>query len=352
MSSRKLRIAIDSMGGDYAPSHIVHGAVIAAAEPNVEIQLVGPESTLSTELSKYDISELPITQIHAGDYVIEGESPAFAVYRKMNASINIAMNQIHTGKADVVISAGPTGAVAASAMKTLGLMPGIKRPVLCVPLVGLAPHTILVDGGANIDCKAQHLLSFAVIGSIYAKKLLNVNNPTVALLSVGIEEGKGTKTMKEAYSLLQQNSSLNFVGNIEGYDILAQKANVIVCDGIIGNVLMKFYESLGYYFDKWLRRQIGNVPIASSVVGLLDQIRLFSRLTSNERDGGGLLWGVKGIVHLLHGNSQSKQIVQAVSRSIKFADLDLIAYLDSELTTINTSTVTQPSPENQLQRTI
>ncbi len=333
---RKLRIAIDTMGGDYAPAEIVKGAVGAASEGKAEIVLVGPEAILKRELSKYDTAHLPITQIKAEEVVKEGESPAFAIYHKPNATINIAMELVKSGDVDALLSAGATGAVAVSAMKILGLMPGIDRPVICAPFVGLAPNTVLVDGGANVDCKPHHLLSFAVIGSVYAKKLLDVNDPKIALLSVGVEEGKGTTLIKESYTLLQ-NSGLNFIGNIEGYDILAEKANVIVCDGLIGNVLMKFYERMGHYFARWLRHQVDILPLAGSVMKILDQVRLFNRITRNERDGGALLWGVNGMVHLLHGDSQAKQVTQAIKRTAKLVNLDVVNFLETELSTMKNS---------------
>lgn len=335
-NSKKLRIAIDTMGGDYAPVEIVKGAIEAASKGKTEIVLVGPEIILKKELNKYDIAHLPITVIEAEEVIKEGEAPAFAIYHKPNATINVAMELVKSGAVDAILSAGPTGAVAVSAMKTLGLMPGIDRPVICAPFVGLAPKTVLVDGGANVDCKPHHLLSFAVIGSVYAKKLLNVSEPKVALLSVGVEEGKGTTLIKEAYTLLQ-NSGLNFIGNIEGYDILAQKANVIVCDGVIGNVLMKFYERMGHYFARWLRRQVDILPLAGSVMKILDQVRLFNRITRNERDSGALLWGVNGMVHLLHGDSQAKQITQAIKRTAELVNLDVVNFLETELATMNNS---------------
>jgi len=330
----KIRVAVDTMGGDYAPVEIVKGAVGAASEGKVDIVLVGPEAVLQSELSKYDTSHLPITTVKAEEVVKEGEAPAFAIYHKPNATINVAMELVKSGSVDAIISAGATGAVAVSAMKILGLMQGIGRPVICAPFVGLAPKTVLVDGGANVDCKPHHLLSFAVIGSVYAKKLLNVSDPKVALLSVGVEEGKGTTLIKETYTLLQ-NSGLNFIGNIEGYDILAEKANVIVCDGVIGNVLMKFYERMGHYFARWLRRQVDILPLAGSVMKILDQVRLFNRITRNERDGGALLWGVRGMVHLLHGDSQAKQVSQAIKRTAELVNLDVVNFLETELFKMN-----------------
>ncbi|GAI48220.1 unnamed protein product, partial [marine sediment metagenome] len=152
-------------------------------------------------------------------------------------------------------------------------------------------NTVLVDGGANIDCKPHHLLSFAVIGSVYAKRLLNINQPRVALLSIGQEEGKGNKLIQESYSLLR-DSGLDFIGTIEGNDVLSERANVIVCDGIVGNILMKFYESLGHYIVRWLKGRLGSLPLAGSVKKLLDQMSSFTKMTKDESDGGGLLWGV------------------------------------------------------------
>ena len=337
-NGQKLRIAIDSMGGDYAPEEIVKGAVKAAKAGKTEIVLVGPSAILEKELSKYDTSHLPITKIEAGEVIKEGEAPAYAIYHKPDSTINVAMGLVKSGDVDAILSAGATGAVAVSAMKILGLMPGINRPVICAPFVGLAPNTVLVDGGANVDCKPHHLLSFAVIGSVYAKKLFNVSDPKVALLSVGVEEGKGTALIKETYTLLQK-SGLNFIGNIEGYDILAKKANVIVCDGAIGNVLMKFYERMGHYFARWLRTQVDVIPLAGSVMKILDQVRLFNRITKNERDGGALLWGVKGMVQLLHGNSQAKQITQAIKRTAELVNLDLVNFLENELAVMNSDRI-------------
>jgi len=337
-NGQKIRIAIDCMGGDYAPEQIVKGAVTAAKAGKAEIFLVGPAAIVEKELNKYDTSHLPITIIEAAEVIKEGEAPAFAIYHKPNSTINVAMGLVKSGDVDAILSAGATGAVAVSAMKTLGLMPGINRPVICAPFVGLAPNTVLVDGGANVDCKPHHLLSFGIIGSVYAKKLFNVSKPKVALLSIGVEEGKGTTLIKEAYTLLR-NSGLNFIGNIEGYDILAQKANVIVCDGVIGNVLMKFYERMGHYFARWLRNQVDIIPLAGSVMKIFDQVRLFNRITKKERDSGALLWGVKGMVHLLHGNSQSKQITQAIKRTAELVNLDLVSFLETELSAMNTTNI-------------
>jgi glycerol-3-phosphate acyltransferase PlsX len=314
---------------------------MAARKGDLRIILVGAIDALKRELAKYEVSYLPISCVKADEVVKEGEHPAFAIYRKPNASVAVAIELLKTGEADAVLSAGPTGAASISAIRSLGLMPGIERPALCVPLVGFAPNTVLVDGGANVDCKPHQLLSFAVIGSVYAKRLLNINQPKIALLSIGQEEGKGSKLIQESYSLLR-DSGLDFIGNIEGYDVLSGRANVIVCDGIVGNVLMKFYESIGHYFVGWLRGRLSNLPLGGTVKKLLDQMISFTKITKSESDGGGLLWGVNGVVHLMHGNSRAEQVNKAIARAKQAVETDVIGSLRTDLATIGSkSPVTQ-----------
>jgi len=333
--SKTVRIAVDIMGGDYAPEEIIKGAVTAAGKADVRIILVGPEDILERELDKCHSSHIPVDHVRADEFIKEGERPTLAIRHKHNTSIAVAVNLVRTGKADAIISAGPTGAASVTAIHFLGMMPGIERPALCVPLVGLAPKTVLVDGGANVDCKPHHLLSFAAIGTVYAKKLLDVANPKIALLSIGAEEGKGGRLIQESYPLLQ-NSGLDFIGNIEGSCILSGQANVIVCDGIVGNVLMKFYESIGHYFAKWLTSRLDNLPLVGPVKRLPDQMISFTRITSTESDGGALLWGVNGVVHLLHGNSQAHQVDKAITRAKQAIETDLVGFLKSELDMIQT----------------
>jgi len=328
-----VRVAVDIMGGDHAPEEIIKGAVIAAAKGDVEIILVGPVDILKGELAKYEVSYLPISCVKADEAVKEGEHPAFAIRRKPNASVAVAMELVKTEEADAIVSAGPTGAASVTAIMSLGMLPGVERPAICVPLVGFAPNTVLVDGGANVDCKPHHLLSFAVIGSVYAKRLLNINQPRVALLSIGQEEGKGSKLIQESYSLLR-DSGLDFIGNIEGYDVLSGRANVIVCDGTVGNILMKFYESVGHYFVGWLKGKLSNLPLGGTVKKLLDQMISFTKITKNESDSGGLLWGVNGVVHLMHGNSHAQQVSKAIVRAKYAVETDLIGALRSDLATI------------------
>lgn len=176
-ANRTVSIAVDAMGGDYAPEEIIKGAVTAASKVDVRIILVGSADVIERELDKCHSYHISVDHVRADEFIKEGEHPTLAIRRKYNTSIAVAVNLVRTGKADAIVSAGPTGAASVAAIHFLGMMPGIERPALCVPLVGLAPKTVLVDGGANVDCKPHHLLSFAAIGTVYAKKLLNVPIP-------------------------------------------------------------------------------------------------------------------------------------------------------------------------------
>jgi glycerol-3-phosphate acyltransferase PlsX len=332
--NQRIKIAVDAMGGDYAPGEIIKGVVYAAEKEYVEIALVGPMDILEEELAKHDSSQnLPIRRIQADQFIEEGEPPALAVHSKPNASITMAATLLKTGEVDALVSAGPTGATLASVVQLLGTLPGIERPAVCVPLLGLAPNTVLVDGGANIDCKPQHLLSFAVVGSVYAKNLLNISNPKIALLNIGAEEGKGGRLIRESYPLLR-NSNLDFIGNIEGNEVLSGRANVIVCDGIIGNIVMKLYESLGYYIVRWLKDKLGESLLDNPVKKLLNQMSSFSKITGNKSGGGDLLWGVNGVVQVMHGNSRARQVSEAIARARDAVKTNMVEALKSELSKI------------------
>jgi glycerol-3-phosphate acyltransferase PlsX len=321
------------MGGDYAPGEIIKGAVSAAEQGGVEITLVGPVDTLETELAKYSIGHLPIRCIAASGVITEDEHPALAIRHKPNASVAVAARLVKMGDADAIVSAGSTGAVAASAILNIGTIKGIERPAVGGPITGFAPNTILMDCGANVDCKSYQLLNFAIMGCVYAEKLLNVANPTVALLSTGVEEGKGNEVVRETFPLLQK-SGLNFIGNIEGSEILSGRANVIVCDGFMGNVLLKFYESMGDYAGAMMRKKLKGYPLPGRVRKKLDEFVSLTKVTEGESVGGGLLWGVDGIVFAMHGNSRAPQVAKTIMRAREAVKADLINSIKSELARI------------------
>jgi glycerol-3-phosphate acyltransferase PlsX len=231
-----------------------------------------------------------------------------------------------------VVSAGSSGATAASAIVYLGMIEGLSRPAIAAPLSGFAPNVILVDIGGNVDCKPYQFLSFAIAGSVYAKKLFKIANPTVGLISTGVEEGKGSEAVREAYTLFK-NSGLNFIGNIEGSDVVSGRANVVVCDGFVGNVLIKFYESLGIYALDFIKRKLGKYPLAGSIAKILfNKIFPVTRLAyEGEEEGGGILWGVDGVVRVTHGACRAPHIAHAIASARNTVNADIIGSLKSEL---------------------
>jgi glycerol-3-phosphate acyltransferase PlsX len=329
-TNQMVRIAVDAMGGDYAPSEIVGGAVLAAKEnDDVNIALVGSRDTIEGELAKHN-THLPISCVGADGFATESEHPALAIRHKPNASVVVAANMVKAGEVDAMISGGPTGTTAASAIWSLGLIPGIERPAVGGVFETMAPNTVLMDCGVNVDCKPHHFLAFAIMGSVYARRLLNIANPTVALLSTGTEEGKGSQLVRESYSLLR-DSGLNFIGNIEGNDILSGRANVIVCDGFIGNVILKFYESIGYYAGEWLKKRLKGFPKVGPAGKLFTTFTSLTRVTEGESIGSGLLWGIDGVVFVMHGGSKAPQVAKTIAKAREAVKVDLVTSIKSEL---------------------
>jgi len=331
--NKRVRIAVDGMGGDYAPGEIVKGAVYAAQKGDMEVILTGPLSILEGELAKCGVSDnLPIRCVEASEVIKESESPALAIRHKRNSSIVIATKLVKTGEADAIVSAGSTGATAVSAILYLGMIEGLERPAIAAPFKGFGSNVIVMDVGGNVDCKPYQFLSFAIAGSIYARKLFDIANPTVGLLSTGAEEGKGSETIREAYLLLK-NSGLNFVGNVEGSDILSGRANVVVCDGLVGNVLIKFYQSLGNYAVDFIKRKLRKYPLAGRIVKLsFDRLFPIAKLAyEGEEAGGGILWGVDGVVRITHGACRAPHIAQAIASAKNSVQSDVVGYLKSEL---------------------
>jgi phosphate acyltransferase len=323
----EIRISVDAMGGDYAPEEIVKGSVIGARKYNVGIILVGPRTRIEQELAKYDITGLDIKIVHTDDYLVESEAPAYALRTKRNASIALATRLVKEGRAQAVLGVGPTGGILTSALMHLGTLEGITRPVIGGNFCGLTPKTVLMDMGGNIDARPEQYVEFATIGTVYVRKMMGVPNPTVGLVSVGIEEGKGNAATKAAYPLLK-NSGLNFIGNVEGNDIAAGKANVIVCDASIGNVVAKYTEGLGTAISQWLRDELkGQLPEAA-ISQLSDKLL---RLTvPADTQGGGPLWAVNGVVFKAHGRSQHPQVANTIGEIKRVIETDVLGALKEE----------------------
>ena len=323
-----IKIAVDAMGGDFAPGEIVKGSVQAARELGVDIILVGVKSDIEAELAKIDTANLPIRLVEASEIIKDGEEPAFAVIRKPNSSVALATKLVKNGEADAMISAGSTGASMVAALQYLGTLSGIERPMAGGAFLQLAPKTVTLDLGANVGCQPYHLVDFAVAGSVFAKTFLGIDNPTVGLLNVGAEEGKGNELAKAAYPLLKK-SGLNFIGNVEGMDIPGGKANVIVCDGFVGNILVKFCEGLGRIVSQWLTQELKDNLNPSDVEKV--SRKLYGLMSPAEVMGGGPLWGVDGVVAVAHGSSRAPQIVGTIKQAKLAVESGFVDTLRTEL---------------------
>ena len=307
-----MKIAVDAMGGDDAPGPIVAGAVLAAREYGVGILLVGDSAVIRKDLDRCNLSGLDVSIVHAAQKVEMEEAPSVVIRRKRDSSIWVATEQVKKGDAVAVISAGNSGATMATALFILGPLQGVERPAIATVLPTLTGSAILLDVGANVDCKPLHLFQFATMGHEYAEWVLQKSHPKIGLLSIGEEETKGNEVTKEALKILKA-SPLNFIGNIEGRDVYSGTADVIVCDGFIGNVALKISEGLADALGKLLKREI-----AATLGGKLGYLFLrsafqrFRRRVDYAEYGGAPLLGVNGISIICHGRSSAKAIKNAI----------------------------------------
>jgi len=315
-----MKIAVDASGGEYAPHEIVKGAIKAAQEYEVEIVLVGNRSMLHVQAGRH-MKKGNITIVDASETIDMHESPVKAVRHKPNSSIVVGINLIKENAASAFVSAGNTGAVVTAAFFNLGKIEGVERPALC-SLVDIVPSepVLFLDAGVNVDCRPNHLVEFAHLGTIYSQHVLGIDSPRVGLLSNGEEKTKGNRLTKETYSMLKR-TNLNFIGNMEGQDILRGVADVIVADGFTGNIVLKTIEGLGDTFLFSLR-QLGHLSSAAYNVRartLLRDISLSSwvRKMDYREHGGACLLGVNGNIIIAHGRSQAKAIKNAIGLAKK-----------------------------------
>ena len=321
------RIAVDAMGGDFAPAELVKGALLGAKQSDVQILLVGDTPAVAAELERLGAEEGSVVVVPSEGRITEGEHPVLALRKNPRASVAVATGLVKIGKADAMVSMGSTGGAMASAALGLGLFKGLERPCVGGPFVGLSPHTAILDLGSNIDCRPHQLISFAIMGCVFARKFFGIDNPKVGLLSVGREEGKGNRLVREAYPLFK-NSGLNFVGNIEGMDILTDRANVVVCDGFVGNVLLKFAEAMGDSNASFLKERLSGRLPDQEVQELADDIW---NLTNQSRKISGPLFGVNGNVIVGHGASRSVEVAGAIETAKRCVQLDLANSIKQEL---------------------
>jgi glycerol-3-phosphate acyltransferase PlsX len=328
MAEIPLKIAVDATGGDFAPGEAVAGSIQAARELGIEIALTGPLPAIEAELGKLDTDGLSISTVAADELIEEGEQPAVAVMHKRNNPIAVAARLVKQGEANAMLSAGPTGAVMVAALQYLGSLPGIDRPVAGGLFLHLSPKTVMLDLGANVGCQPYQMVNFAVVGIVYARSFLGIKEPTVGLLNVGAEEGKGTDFARESYKLLKE-SGLNFTGNVEGMDIVTGKANVIVCDGFTGNILIKFSEALGRAVSGWLKKELKDSLPAAELEKATGT--LYRMLSPGEVLGGGPLLGVDGVACIAHGASRAAQIAGTIRQAKQALDSGFVETLKREL---------------------
>lgn len=329
-----IRIALDAMGGDNAPHDVVHGGVEAAraAKGDLEVVMVGDETIIHQQLQRhFHIQDLHLSVVHASQAIAMDEAPATAVKQKSDASITVAMRLHKEGKVDAVVSAGNTGAIMTSALFTLKRMEGIRRPAITTFLPTEKGRMLLLDVGANVENKPQDLVQFAIMASTYFSSLFDEPRPTVGLLNIGHESIKGNEMTQQAYELLSA-SGLNFIGNVEGGDLLHGVANVVVCDGFVGNVVLKFGESLLGMFTSNLRRlsrkyifsQLGAVMMKPTFDGI-------RKIFDYQEYGGAPMLGVQGICFKAHGRSTPRAIRNAVLAAKKMADGNVNQRIQQEI---------------------
>ena len=331
VGSQPVRVAMDTMGGDHGPVETVKGALDAAKANNAEIVLVGDRGLVEDELAKHDTTGITVSVVPSEGKGGDDEHPLQAMRTKPNSSVVVATKLVKNGDADVMVSMGSTGGSMASAVLNLGLMPGLDRPCIGGPFLGLAPNTVLVDIGANIDCRPALLLNFASLGVSWARTYMGIENPRVALLSVGSESTKGNKQVQEAYQVFQQ-SGVNFVGNVEGMDFFTGKAEVIIADGFVGNILIKFTEGLGRSFAAYAQKRLGSSLDETTLAKFAAEM---VQLTNRTRSNGGPLLGVKGPVIVGHGSSKADEISAAVSTAVRYVDLGMVEIMREDLANMN-----------------
>ncbi|HME88878.1 MAG TPA: phosphate acyltransferase PlsX [Chthoniobacterales bacterium] len=309
-----MKIALDAMGGDFGPSYLVPGASMALREyRHIEkLFLVGDTPQIEAELKTHGCNDGKIEIIHSTQVVDMSDRAWSAVRRKKDSSISRAVDLVKHGQADAVVSAGHTGAAVAACMIKLRTLPGIDRPGIAAILPTETNVFVLIDAGANIDARPEHLLQYAFMGSVYSRHVLRYKNPTVGLISLGEEDVKGTELTKEVFKMLKR-SSLNFVGNIEGRHLFEDPVEVVVCDGFVGNVILKTSESIAVAIFKWLKHELTRTPKRKAGAFLAkDALLTIKDKTNYEEYGGSPLLGVNGICIIAHGASTPLAIKNAL----------------------------------------
>ena len=323
-----MKIVVDAMGGDHAPEAVVEGAVMAAREYETEIILTGLSDQIHAVLDRLDPDHnLPILVVHADEVVEMHDSPGKVLRSKRKSSMKIGLDLVKDGTASAFLSAGNTGAVLAYSTVILRPLSGVDRPAIAIQLPTLKGNAILLDAGANVDCKTSQLFQFGIMGHVFAEHILGKQNPRVGLLSIGEEDGKGNEIVKEAFQMLKA-SHINFIGNVEGKEVYRGNADVIVCDGFTGNVALKISESLAEMIGTNLKRMFQSNWLSKLGYLLLKpQLDEFKKKVDYSETGGAPLLGVNGVVIIAHGSSSAKAIKNAINRARELSEKNINAHI-------------------------
>ncbi len=330
-----MKIVIDGMGGDNAPKSNVEGAISAIKEYNVDLIITGDKYILEKEFSNYEFDRSKLEIVHTTEIIENEDKPVKAIRSKKDSSMVVALRLVKEGKADAIISAGNTGALLAGGLFVVGRIKGIDRPCLCPAIPNVKRGmTLIADGGANADCKSRNLVEFAAMSNIYAKKVLNIDSPKVALANVGIEEGKGNDLVKKAYEELK-NIDLNFIGNVEARDVINAYTDIIVCDGFTGNILLKSAEGVAMSVMSLLKETfLASTKGKMGAILLKNDLKKLKSFMDYAEYGGAPLLGVNGGVIKAHGTSDSRAIKNAINQGIKFAKGNVIKDIEEFIKTV------------------
>lgn len=326
----KTIVALDAMGGDNGTAAMVQGAVDAVnASSEIKVLLVGIEDTIKTELSKYQYPSELIQIVNASEVITNDESPTSAIRRKKDSSIVVGMRLVRDGEADAFVSAGSTGAVLAGGIFIVGRLKGVERAPIATAIPTEKGVSLLVDSGANVDARSSHLIQFAKMGSIYMKYVMGIDNPRVSIVNIGVEEEKGNALVKETYPLLKECSDINFTGSIEAREIPHGGADVIVCEGFTGNVILKLYEGVGATLISMVKKGM-LVSLRSKIGALLVKPALKDTLKAFDATeyGGAPLLGLNGLVVKTHGSSTAQEVKNTIFQCVTFKEQKITEKLE------------------------
>jgi len=327
-----VKIAVDGMGGDNSPRIVVEGSIQALKEfEDLQIIITGKQNEINKELSKYEYDKNKITVVNATEVIDTNDHPVMAIRRKKDSSLVKALNLVKNNEADAIISAGSTGAFMAGSLFIVGRINGIDRPALAPIMPGKNGKFMVVDCGANVDCKPNNLVQFAHMGKIYFENVLGVKNPSIGLVNIGVEEEKGNELTKATYKLLK-NEAINFVGNIEPRDVPLGNTDIVVCDGFVGNTILKMYEGVSSSIFDVLKSEIMS-STRTKIGGLLLKpiFKEFKTKFDYKEYGGAAFIGVKGICIKAHGSSDGKALKNAIKQAIIFYDNKIIEKISNEI---------------------